>query len=161
MLKQAVCSQTSHFCEFFQPPIVVIGSMCFARMSRECPAPTWGREERRSISALCLTRRTGGQRIPRKRSTGRLSTQKGFREGLWHLVPLSTQKGFRVTPGVSWGLHGCPRYTLVLGVSHGERDSEGMFSFARFEMNGSFRAACARRPLVTEPNLPLATRVVM
>jgi hypothetical protein len=28
MLKQAVCSQTSHFCERSQPPIVVIGSMC-------------------------------------------------------------------------------------------------------------------------------------
>ena len=29
MLEQAVCSQTSHFCERSQPPIVVIGSMCF------------------------------------------------------------------------------------------------------------------------------------
>ena len=34
MLKQAVCSQTSHFCERSQPPMVVRGSMCFVRMSR-------------------------------------------------------------------------------------------------------------------------------
>jgi len=40
-----------------------------------------------------LSRRTGGQRNPRKRSTSRLSTQKGF----------------QVSPGVSWVLHGCLR----------------------------------------------------